>query len=143
MKKYIVKVNGNEYEVEVDEIEGGAAPLKADRAKAESAPRASAPAAPVAPAAAAPAPVQEAQPAKSAPSPSVKGSKSVNAPMPGTILKVAVQAGDVVKKGAVLVVLEAMKMENDIVSPYDATVAGVHTTAGASVNTGDALVSFE
>ena len=119
MKKYNVTVNGVLYEVEVEEVGG-----------AYSAPVAAAPAAaPVAAPAAAPAPA--AVPA---------GGTKVEAPMPGTVLKVAVSAGTAVKKGDLLLVLEAMKMENEISAPCDGTVSAVPATAGASVNAGDALV---
>jgi len=62
--------------------------------------------------------------------------------MPGKILKVNVTAGQAVKKGDVLVVLEAMKMENEIQAPQDGTVASVDTSAGATVESGDVLVSL-
>lgn len=126
MKKFNVTVNGSRYEVDVEEIGGSvaAAPVVP----------VAAPAAPVAPAA--PAPV--ATPAASGSAGSVK----VQAPMPGTILKINVKAGDTVKKGDALVVLEAMKMENDIASPADGVVASVNVSQGASVNTGDLLVSL-
>ena len=70
----------------------------------------------------------------------VAGGEPVKAPMPGTILDVKVKAGDVVKGGQTLCVLEAMKMENEIPAPKDGTVAQVVVTKGASVNAGDALV---
>lgn len=63
--------------------------------------------------------------------------------MPGTILSVAVKAGDTVKKGDVLAILEAMKMENEIMAPHDATVAAVHVNKGESVDTGAAIVSLQ
>lgn len=63
--------------------------------------------------------------------------------MPGTILSVAVKAGDSVKKGDVLAILEAMKMENEIMAPHDATVAAVHVNKGESVDTGAAIVSLQ
>lgn len=121
MKKFVIKVNGNVYEVEVEEATG-----VANTPIAASAP-ASAPAAAPAPA--------------SAPAPSA-GAEVVSAPMPGTILDIKVSAGQSVKAGDVLCILEAMKMENEIVAPKDATVTAVNTSKGASVNTGDALVSL-
>ena len=125
-KKYIVTVNGTGYEVIVEEAALGANFVAAPAA-------APAPAASPAPAAA---PAPEAAPASAAaPADGVK----INAPLPGTVLKVLVSAGASVKKGDVLCVLEAMKMENDIVAPQDGTVASVSATQGASVNTGDLL----
>jgi len=141
MRKFLIKVNGNQYEVEVEEV------LSNIGASAASVPvqETAAPAALAAPAPA-PAPVQAA-PAPSAPAPQAApggtvGSVKVTAPMPGTILKVAVSVGEKVKKGQVLVVLEAMKMENEIVAATDGVVASVNVTKGASVNTGDLLVSL-
>jgi len=66
----------------------------------------------------------------------------MTAPMPGTIVKINVKAGDPVKKGDVFLVLEAMKMENDITAPEDCTVASVNVSQGASVSTGDLLVTY-
>ena len=77
--------------------------------------------------------------AKAAPSP-VSGGQAVKTPMPGSILDVRVKAGDVVKKGGVMLILEAMKMENEILAPQDGTVAQVLVSKGSSVNAGDALV---
>ncbi|MCX7923286.1 MAG: biotin/lipoyl-binding protein [Clostridia bacterium] len=133
MKKFLIKVNGNQYEVEVEEIrvDGGQQPVKEVRATA--------PAAPVAAPAAAPAPKAEA-PQASATVPA--GASTIKAPMPGTILRVNVSAGDAVKKGQVLLILEAMKMENEIVAPADGKIASVNVENGRSVNAGEVLVSM-
>ena len=114
MKKYNVTVNGTAYEITLEVVD--AADVKA------------APAATPAPAAA-PAPAAT----------SAAGGETVNAPMPGTILSVNVQNGATVKKGDVLMVLEAMKMENEIMSPCDGTIASVNVTKGAAVDTGATL----
>ena len=124
--KYKVTLNGRTYEVEVEA--GKAMLLDEYEAIAPAAPAA----APVAAPAAAPA---------AAAAPAVTGAgEPVNAPMPGTILKVNVTQGQAVKAGTLLCVLEAMKMENEIMAPKDGTVTQVVVTKGASVNTGDALV---
>ena len=78
-----------------------------------------------------------------APAAPAAGAEVVASPMPGTIVSVAVSAGASVKKGDVLVVLEAMKMENEIMAPHDATVAGVHVNKGDSVESGTPLVSLQ
>ena len=125
--KYKVTLNGRTYEVEV---EAGKAMLLSEY-------EAVAPAAPVAAPAAAPAAAAPAAPA----APVVTGAgEAVNAPMPGNILKVNVKAGDAVKSGTVLVVLEAMKMENEIMAPKDGTVTQVLVSKGSTVDTGAALV---
>lgn len=121
MKNYTITVNGNVYDVTVEEGTGSTA----GAAKA-AAPKAATPKA--APKAAAPAGAQ--------------GAVKVNAPMPGKILKVNVNAGAAVKKGDVLLVLEAMKMENEICAPQDGTVATVECAAGDSVESGKVLVSM-
>ena len=127
--KYKITLNNRIYEVEV---EAGKAMLL-DEYEAV-APAAPAPATAAAPVAAAPAPAAPAAPA-------VTGAgEAVKAPMPGTILKVAVSQGQAVKAGQVLVVLEAMKMENEIMAPKDGTVTQVVTAKGASVSTGDPLI---
>ena len=127
--KYKVTLNGRTYEVEVEA--GKAMLLDEYEAIAPAAPAAAAPAAPVAAPAAAPAPA----------APAITGAgEAVNAPMPGTILKVNVQNGQAVKSGTVLCVLEAMKMENEILAPKDGTVTQVLVSKGASVDTGAPLV---
>ena len=80
--------------------------------------------------------------APAAPVAAPAGGEAVCAPMPGTILAVNVSAGSTVKKGDVLFVLEAMKMENEIMAPCDGTVAAVSATQGASVSTGDVLCTI-
>jgi biotin carboxyl carrier protein len=119
MKNYTITVNGNVYDVTVEEgAGGGAAPVAAPKASA--------------PAAAAP------KAAKSAGAGAVK----VASPMPGKIVKVNVSVGQAVKKGDVLLVLEAMKMENEIQAPQDGSVASVDVAVGAAVEAGDVLVSL-
>ena len=128
MRKFNITVNGVAYEVEVEEVGGAAAPVAVAPAAPVAAPVAAA--APAAPKAAPAAP-------KAAP---VAGGTKISAPMPGTILDVKAAQGASVKKGDVLLILEAMKMENEIVAPQDGTVAQVLVAKGASVNSGDVLV---
>lgn len=129
MRRFSVTVNGNVYDVEVEEI-GAGAPVTT-------------PAAPVAPVAA-PAAAPKAAPAapKAAAPAGSAGAVTVTAPMPGNILKVNVTVGQAVKKGDVICVLEAMKMENDIPAPEDGTIASVNVQKGASVNSGDVIVTM-
>lgn len=135
MRKFQVRVNGKAYEVEVEEI-GAEAPVTQPVVTAPAA----APAASAAPAAqAAPAPAAPAPAAKDASQ--VKG-EPVEAPMPGTILKVLVKEGQAVKNGDVLCILEAMKMENEIMAGRDGTITGVYVNEGSSVNSGDVLVAI-
>ena len=125
MKKYNITVNGTTYEVVVEEV--GAASGHTPVYSAPVAPAtAKAPAAPKAPAA----------------SSGVSGANKVVAPMPGTILDVKVTAGQAIKKGDVLCVLEAMKMENDIPSPCDGVVAAVLVQKGATVAANDVIVTI-
>lgn len=142
MKKFLIKVNGNQYEVEVEEIRDGSLPVQTASVpftvSSVPAPVASAAVQPQAPAAA---PAAQAAVIKAAAGGS-EGSIKITAPMPGTILKAVVNAGDKVKKGQVLVILEAMKMENEIVAPSEGIVATINVSRGTSVNAGDLLVSL-
>ena len=114
MKKYRVNVNGTAYEVEIEEMTGAPA---------------------AAPVAAAPA---------AAPAPAASGAgESITSPMPGNILAVNVAVGDMVKKGQVLMVLEAMKMENEIMAPHDGKVTAVAVTKGAAVESGALLCTIQ
>ncbi|MFZ5989768.1 MAG: biotin/lipoyl-containing protein [Bacillota bacterium] len=131
MKKFLIKVNGNQYEVEVEEMRDGAA--AAEPAVAFAAPSAQA----------APAPKAAPAPAAKADTAVPQGAATITAPMPGTILSVNVNSGDTVKKGQVLLILEAMKMENEIMAPQDGTIASVNVSRGGSVNAGDILISMK
>lgn len=134
MAKYVVTLNGKNYEVEVEKntakitnTTAAAAPAAAPAHKAAPAP------APVA----APAPAPAPAPVAAAPA----GGANVTAPMPGTVLNVVAPVGTAVKAGDVILILEAMKMENDIVAPCDGTVASV-AAKGTSVNTDDVLATL-
>ena len=116
MRKYYVNVNGTAYEVTVEEVKGGVAP------------------APVAAPAPAPAPAPAAAPAGAG--------EQITAPMPGTILDVKVSAGQAVKSGDVLMILEAMKMENEIMAPHDGTITAVSVSKGAAVESGTLLCTI-
>lgn len=123
MKNYRITVNGTAYDVAVEELGAGSVPAAAPVA---------APATPVAAPAAAPAPTASA----------AAGSVTIAAPMPGKILAIKANAGQAVKKGDVIMVLEAMKMENEITAPSDGTVAGINVAVGDSVESGDTLASL-
>ncbi|MGN0688629.1 MAG: biotin/lipoyl-containing protein [Oscillospiraceae bacterium] len=117
MKRYTITVNGTAYDVTVEESDGTAAP--------------------------APAAAPKAAPAKkAAPAPAASGSAAVTAPMPGTIVDVKVKAGDKVANGTVVAILEAMKMENDIVCDKDGVVASVNVAKGDSVETGAVVITI-
>lgn len=133
MKKYKITVNGQTYEVEVEEIGGTEQVCQATPAAAEEKPKA---------------PKQEAPKPSSAPAPAPKkaapaGKVTVTAPMPGTILSIKTKQGSSVSKGDVLMILEAMKMENEILAPQDGTISSIDVSEGASVNTGDLLATME
>lgn len=125
MKKFNITVNGTAYEVEVEEVKAAGA-----------APKAAAPAPKAAPAAPAAAP---AAPAKAAVSAGA-GEHSIDAPMPGKIVKLVAQVGQQVKAGDVLLILEAMKMQNEITADADGVVKTFNVDAGQSVKVHDSLV---
>ena len=132
--KYRITLNDRTYEVEVEVCEPMALAEFNSVAPAQAAAPVAAPAATAAPAAAAPAVA----------APVVTGAgEAVNAPMPGTILKVAVEKGQAVKEGQLLVILEAMKMENEILAPKNGTITQVAVQKGVAVNTGDPLVFID
>ena len=121
MKNYRITVNGNVYDVAVEELGGGAPSSYVNPAPVAM----KVPSAPAAPSASAGA-----------------GSVKITSPMPGKILSVKTSVGAAVKKGEVLMVLEAMKMENEIVAPQDGTVASVDISEGAAVESGTVLASL-
>ncbi|MEN8907089.1 MAG: biotin/lipoyl-containing protein [Clostridiales bacterium] len=138
LKKYKIKVNGNEYEVEVEEIkennvnkannntpvkrseEVKTSNVKTDVKESKKN-------------------VKESKKSTSVPS----GATTINAPMPGTVLRVDVSEGDLVDNGQVLMILEAMKMENEITSVKNGKVASINVQKGDSVNAGEILISVE
>ena len=128
--KYKVTLNNRVYEVEVEQ---GEAMLLDEYELA-------APAAPAAPAAAAPAAAAPAAAAPAAPAAGLAAGEVVKSPMPGNVLKIVVSQGQQVKEGDVLIILEAMKMENEVVSTKAGTVAQIVVSAGAVVETGSPLV---
>ena len=114
MKTYKVNVNGTQYMVEIELIDGTSAPAQTP---------ASAPA--------------------QAPAQAPAGGETVQSPMPGTILDVKVSVGDTVSEGQVLMILEAMKMENEIMAPVSGTIAAINVNKGAAVSSGDVLCSIK
>lgn len=118
MEKYKISLNGKVYEVEVEKLEIGAeAPAKEEKAQVNNTPKV----------------------AESAPS----GSEDITAPIPGGIWDIKVKVGDAVKAGQILVVIEAMKLENEIVSPRDGKITAINVTKGDTVALGDKLVSLQ
>ena len=123
MKKYNITVNGTTYEVIV-EVVGSVTSAPANTATPHT-------------------PVTVPTPKATAPKPSATaGSRSVSAPMPGTILNVKVSVGQAIKKGDIICVLEAMKMENDIPSPQDGVVASINVQNGSNVNANDVIITL-
>ena len=120
MKRYTITVNSTQYDVTVEEADASQAPV-----------------------AAAPAPKKAAAPAKKAAAPAgTQGNASINAPMNGTIVDVKAKVGDKVTNGTVIAVLEAMKMENDIVSDKDGVIASINVNKGDSVETGAVIATI-
>lgn len=128
MKSYTITVNGTAYEVTVEETGSVSAPAAAPKAAPAAAPKAAPKAAPAAPKTAAPA--------------AGAGAVKVTASVPGKVLKVVASAGQAVKAGDSIVILESMKMEIPVVAPQDGTVASIDTTEGASVENGDTLATM-
>ena len=128
LRKFKIAIDGKEYLVETEEIGGIQQPVQA--------PVAAAPAAPVA------APAEQAAPAPAAAPVSAASGDAMTAPMPGTILRLLVNIGDEVKENQPLMILEAMKMENEVVANHAGKVAGIHVNQGQVVNAGDALITI-
>lgn len=139
MKKYNITVNGNTYEVEVEEVGASSEVSRPKQVTTEVKNTATKPAPKAQPK---PQPKKEEKPAP-APKAVPQGAETVSAPMPGSVLDVKVNEGDTVAEGDVLLILEAMKMENEIMAPRAGKVAAINTSKGASVNSGDPLISLE
>ncbi len=128
MRMFKVRVNGNEYEVEIEECQGSAGSPQPGQLKPQ------APAPTVRPAAPSPTKQAQAQPSASA--------NTVVAAIPGTILEVRTKLGEQVKRGDTLLILEAMKMENEIMAPHDGKIDCIHVEKGSAVNVGTVLVTL-
>ncbi|WP_438467039.1 acetyl-CoA carboxylase biotin carboxyl carrier protein subunit [Streptococcus pluranimalium] len=132
LRKFKISVDGKEYLVEMEEIGGTPAPAAAPSPSPAVAP--------------APAPVAEVpaepNPAPAPTSSAPAGADALAAPMPGTILKVLVNVGDSVSENQPLMILEAMKMENEIVASSAGTVSAIHVSPGQAVNPGDGLITI-
>lgn len=135
LRKFKISIDGTQYLVEMEEV-GATQPTPADAVPAPAAP---APAPAPAPAAA-PAPAPEPAPAPAAPA--IAGSFAQTAPMPGTILDIHVKVGDTVAANQPIMVLEAMKMENEVVAEQAGTIASINVEKGAMVNPGDTLFTL-
>ena len=126
MKRFLIKINGKTYDAEVEVI------------GASSAAPAVAPAPAAAPKAAAPAPA----PAAPAAAPKAGGPANVTSPLPGTVLRLVKNAGDTVAAGEVVMIVESMKMENEVVAPEAGRIASIAVAAGSAINTGDLLFTL-
>ena len=144
--KYVVTMNGKRYEVEVERMSAFHMLTREEIASGVSTPvqpvAAPAPKAAAA-AAAAPAPKAAAAPAAAAPAAkAAPGGTSVTSPMPGSVLGVKVNVGDKVSAGQTMFVLEAMKMENEIVAPEAGTIASINVSVNQSVEAGEVLATL-
>jgi biotin carboxyl carrier protein len=142
MKYYTITVNGNTYQVSVEEgltapVMQTVVPVPAARAATVPAPVQAAASAPAAPQA-----VKEEAPAPAPAAAGQAGSIKINSPMPGKIISIKANVGQSIKKGEVILILEAMKMENEIVATQDGTVASIYVSAGQSVEAGDLLATL-
>lgn len=124
MRKFLIKVNSQQYEVELEEIKGNSSPKPTNGTTVKQ-------------------PSSNGSSVASAPAPAAQGGNSITAPMPGSILKVNVKAGEAVKRGQVLLVLEAMKMENEITAPADGKVSAVKVETGQVISAGETLIVLE
>ena len=140
MKTYLITVNGVTYEVQAEEVRGNQQVIQ--QVIQQPAPQPVAAPQPAPQPAPAPAPQPAAAP-KEAPKALPTGGTQITSPMPGSIFKVNVKPGDFVKRGDVVIILEAMKMENEIFAADDAVVVSVEVKEGATVDTGDVLVVLE
>ena len=130
MKRFLIKINGKTYDAEVEVLGASAA--------APAAAPAVAPAPAAAPKAAAPAPA----PAAPAAAPKAGGPANVTSPLPGTVLRLVKNAGDTVAAGEVVMIVESMKMENEVVAPEAGRIASIAVAAGSAINTGDLLFTL-
>lgn len=133
MRKFVINVNGKSYEVEVEEIGRGTMVSMPANNVIDPTPVA----------VSKPNPEKTATPKGNSNGAIPQGAETIKAPMPGTILDIKVQSGEKVSKGQVLAILEAMKMENEIMSPRDGEVVSVQVAKGASVNAGDVLIAIQ
>lgn len=124
MKNFRITVNGNTYDVAVEELGETAGNIQNTVTSPINVP------------------VKTSEPPKAAPSSGAEGGTKISAPMPGSILDIKVSVGDKVNANDVVVILEAMKMENEIVTPVAGTVASINVSKSASVNSGDVLVTI-
>lgn len=135
MKKYNITVNGNMYEVEVEEADENSTFIRRNQVIEET-PKSVKSQSDIQP-------KIEEKPKKKTPEVVKEGVETISSPMPGSILDVKVSKGDTVEEGDVLLILEAMKMENEIMAPRAGKIVAVNTSKGESVNSGDPLISLE